>query len=116
MNEIEYNGKKIQYQIKKSKIKNLYIQIKEGKVIVKAPIKMPENYIKQFINKKSKWIYENLKKSEKQMKENIENKNEIKPEEIKKLQKIVEKYIQKYSQLIGINPKKVTIKKIKYAW
>ena len=65
MNEIKYNGKKIPYIIKKSKIKNLYIHIKEGQVIVKAPIKLKEEYIQEFINKKSKWIYENVKRYEK---------------------------------------------------
>ena len=33
MNEIEYNGVKIPYTMQKSKIKNMYIHIKEGKVI-----------------------------------------------------------------------------------
>ena len=54
MNELEYNGEKIQYYLKKSKIKNIYIQIKEGKVIVKAPLKIKDEYIKEVLNKKSK--------------------------------------------------------------
>ena len=64
MSEIKYNGEKIPYTIKKAKIKNLYIHIKEGQVIVKAPIKLKEEYIQEFINKKSKWIYENIKRYE----------------------------------------------------
>ena len=33
------NNSMLNYEIKYSKIKNVYIQIKEGKVIVKAPKK-----------------------------------------------------------------------------
>lgn len=111
MNEIEYNGEKIQYTIIKLRIKNLYIHIKDGNVIVKAPIKLKEKYIKEFVNKKSKWIYEKLKQSkEKKVEENIQTKD------IEKLKFIVEKNIQKYSKIIGICPNKVRIKDIKYAW
>lgn len=112
MNEIKYNGEKIPYIIKKSKIKNLYIHIKEGQVIVKAPIKLKEEYIQEFINRKSKWIYENVKRYEKKTK--IEQKIETK--DIEKLKNIIEKSVQKYSKNLKVVPNKVTIKDIKYAW
>lgn len=112
MNEIKYNGEKIPYIIKKSKIKNLYIHIKEGQVIVKAPIKLKEEYIQEFINRKSKWIYENVKGYEKKTK--IEQKIETK--DIEKLKNIIEKSVQKYSKNLKVVPNKVTIKDIKYAW
>lgn len=112
MNEIKYNGEKIPYIIKKSKIKNLYIHIKEGQVIVKAPIRLKEEYIQEFINRKSKWIYENVKRYEKKTK--IEQKIETK--DIEKLKNIIEKSVQKYSKDLKVVPNKVTIKDIKYAW
>lgn len=112
MNEIKYNGEKIPYIIKKSKIKNLYIHIKEGQVIVKAPIRLKEEYIQEFINRKSKWIYENVKRYEKKTK--IEQKIETK--DIEKLKNIIEKSVQKYSKNLKVVPNKVTIKDIKYAW
>lgn len=112
MNEIKYNGEKIPYIIKKSKIKNLYIHIKEGQVIVKAPIRLKEEYIQEFINRKSKWIYENVKGYEKKTK--IEQKIETK--DIEKLKNIIEKSVQKYSKNLKVVPNKVTIKDIKYAW
>ena len=59
MEAIEYNGEKIIYKLIRAKIKNLYIYIKEGKVIVKAPLKMKDEQIYEFINKKAKWIYNN---------------------------------------------------------
>ena len=112
MNEIKYNGEKIKYKIKKSKIKNIYIHIKEGQVIVKAPIKLKEEYIQEFINKKSKWIYENVKRYEKKPK--IEEKIEAK--DIERLKEIIEKSILKYSKTLQVIPNKIRIKDIKYAW
>lgn len=112
MYEIEYNGEKIPYEITKSKIKNLYIHIKEGKVIVKAPLKLKEKHIVDFVNKKSKWIYKNVKEVEKRVKkENI-----IKSEDIQKLEMIVNNSVQEYSEKLGISPNKVKFKNIKYAW
>ena len=110
MNEIEYNGEKIQYTLVKSKIKNLYIHIKDGKVIVKAPTMLKEKYIQEFINKKSKWIYEKIKQNKEKKEESIEAKD------VERLKNIVEKNIKKYSEIIGIHPNKVRIRDIKYAW
>ena len=45
MHEIEYMGKIIPYTIVRSNIKNMYIQVKGGEVIVKAPNKLKEKYI-----------------------------------------------------------------------
>ena len=112
MNEIKYNGEKIPYTIKKSKIKNLYIHIKEGQVIVKAPVRLQEKYIKEFINKKTKWIYENVKRYEQKPK--VEEKLDIK--DIERLKEIIQKSIQKYSKTLEVIPNKIRIKNIKYAW
>lgn len=112
MDEVEYGGEKIPYTLIRAKIKNLYIQIKEGKVIVKAPIRLKETYIQEFVHKKSKWIYEKVKQYN--AKEKIEEKIEL--EDVERLKNIVEKNIKKYSEIIGIAPNKVRIKDIKYAW
>ena len=44
--------KKIEYQIKYSKIKNIYIQIKEGQVIIKAPKRVNKKEIEQLAKEK----------------------------------------------------------------
>lgn len=112
MHQIEYNGEKIEYTLVKSKIKNMYIHIKDGKVIVKAPVKLKDKYIKDFINKKAKWIYEKLSKNK--LKSSRDDK--IEPKDIERLEKIVKISIKKYSLILGVNPQKVRIKRIKYAW
>ena len=112
MNEIEYNGEKIPYKMVKSKIKNMYIHIKEGKVIVKAPIRLKDKYIQEFINKKSKWIYENVKRYEQKPKKE----EKIEAKDVERLKFVIEKSIEKYSKTLYVMPNKVRIKDIKYAW
>lgn len=114
MIEIEYKTNKIQCIVEKSKIKNLYIYIKNGKVLVKAPFKLKDKEIEQFLNKKSKWIYENLHRNKKKIEQ--EQNIKITEKELEKLKQIVEKNIIKYSKALGKAPNNVRIKKLKYAW
>ena len=112
MNEIEYKGKKIPYILVKSKIKNIYIQIKDGQVIVKVPLRVKEQYINELVKKKSKWIYEKIEENKR--KTDIEEK--IEQKDIERLSKIIQKNVKKYSIELGVVPKKVRIRDIKYAW
>ena len=112
--KIKYNQETIQYELRKTKIKNMYIYVKEGKVIVKAPIRIENEKIYDFVNKKAKWIYENLKKQKQKIQENKET--QIQEKDIKRLEIIVKESIEKYSKLLKTMPQKVTIKDMKYAW
>ena len=112
MYKIEYNGEKIQYQIIKAKIKNMYIHIKEGNVIVKAPLRLKEKQIIDFVNQKSKWIFEKTKEMEYRKKEETV----IEKEDLQRLEDIVSRSIDEYSKKLGLTPNKVKIKFIKYAW
>jgi len=112
MNKLEYNGEKISYTLIKSKIKNLYIQIKEGKVIVKAPIRLKDEEINKFIKSKSKWIYEKLNEE----KQKIKIEENFTKEDIEELKYIVQKALEKYTKYLNVYPSKIRIKDIKYAW
>ena len=114
MIEIQYAGKSIPYTLQRSRIKNLYIYIKNGEVIVKAPLKLADKQIEKFLNKKSKWIYENLEKNKDKI--NKEKEEKIGKEDVERLQKIVKENIYKYSKILGKRPKKVRIRDLKYAW
>lgn len=52
------------YEIIRKKIKNVYIQIKDGKVIVRAPYKLNEKEIKKLVDEKKEWISKQLVKQE----------------------------------------------------
>ena len=111
---VQYEGKTIPYTLQRSRIKNLYIYIRNGKVIVKAPLRLSDKYIEEILNKKSKWIYESLEKNKNKAKKEKEEK--ITKEDVERLQKIVKENICKYSKILGKSPKKVRIRDLKYAW
>lgn len=112
MEEIQINGEKIQYKIIKSKIKNLYIYIKNGEVTVKIPTRISQKKGKEFVEKKAEWILEKVKEQQKQ----IQNEEKIEEQDIQRLAEIVEKQIKKYSEKFQIKPNKVRIREINYAW
>ena len=45
--------KNIEYQIKYSKIKNIYIQIKNGQIIIKAPKRVSKKEIEKLIEQRT---------------------------------------------------------------
>ena len=99
----------IEYEIKYSKIKNIYIQIKDGKVIVKAPRRVSKKEIEKILEQKSEWIQKTIEKgTKKQEKKPLYTKEEFK--------KIVEKHANELIKQTGLMPNKITIKQIKYAW
>ena len=68
----------MEYKIQYSKIKNIYIQIKEGKVIVKAPKRVTREEIERILKNKEKWINKSLDKDRKKgQKENLYTKDEF---------------------------------------
>lgn len=103
------NNKEIEYEIKYSKIKNIYIQIKNGKIIIKAPKRISKKEIEKIIEQKSEWIQKTLEKEiKKQKKKELYTKEEFK--------KIIEKNANELIKETGLKPNKITIKQIKYAW
>ena len=61
----------MEYKIQYSKLKNIYIQIKEGKVIVKAPKRVTREEIEKILKNKEKWINKSLDKDRKKDKKKI---------------------------------------------
>ena len=57
------NCKKIEYHIVYGKIKNLYIQVKDGTVIVKAPKHLSKKEIDNIVYKKRDWILKKLEET-----------------------------------------------------
>lgn len=70
MRKVKYKDILIEYDIIKSKIKNVYIQVKDEKVIVKVPYKLKEEQINKIVETKKDWIYKKLIESGKRKKEN----------------------------------------------
>ena len=99
----------LEYKIKYSKIKNIYIQIKDGKVIIKVPRSVSKKEIEKILEQKSEWIQKAVEKeTKKQEKKPMYTKEEFK--------EIVEKNANELIKQTALVPNKITIKKIKYAW
>jgi hypothetical protein len=63
--EIEMDfSKTLNYELVRAKIKNMYILIRDGKVIVKVPRSISDNRVIDFINSKEDWILKKLKEVE----------------------------------------------------
>ena len=101
----------LEYQIKYSKIKNIYIQIKNGQAIIKAPKRVSKKEIEKLIEQKAEWIKKSLEKEkekQKQSKQALYTKEEFK--------QIVTSNAKELINETGLIPNKITIKEIKYAW
>lgn len=101
--------KELQYEVIRSNIKNLYIHIKDGKVIVRAPKRFSQTQIEEVVNKKQKWIEKNLQKSEKRQ----ERKEQYTLDEFIE---IIQENVENLIELTGLRPNRVRVRKIKYAW
>ena len=109
MNAINYD--KIKYHIVYGKVKNLYIHIKNGEVIVKAPRFITKKYIDKIVEQKRNWILKKLEESKNKPEEREYTKTDI--ENLKtKLEYIFPELI-KQTNLV---PNKIRIRNIKYAW
>lgn len=60
MKKIRYENKTIAYTVNKSKIKNVYISIQNGEVVVNAPWYVTRNQIQDVVESKRSWIMRNL--------------------------------------------------------
>lgn len=99
----------MQYDLIRSNIKNVYIQIKDGKVIVKAPKRLSETQIDEIVRKKQDWIERNLQKSQKKQERKAKYTRE-------QFIQVVEENVKELMQITALRPKRVRVKEIKYAW
>ena len=99
----------IEYQIIRKNIKNLYISIKDGYVIVTAPKHVKEDEIKLLINKKKKWIEKKLQQINKK-----EQREDLYTEE--KFIEIVQRNAKDLINQTKLKPNKLRVRDIKYAW
>lgn len=99
----------LQYEVIRSNIKNVYIQVRDGRVIVKAPKRISESKIAEIIEKKQKWIEKAAQKS--LIKE--ERKEKYTKEEFLE---IIQQNFNNLVILTGLKPNKVRVRSIKYAW
>ena len=60
MKKIKYESQTIAYTVSKAKVKNLYISIQNGEVVVKAPWYVTASQIQDVVESKRAWIMKKL--------------------------------------------------------
>jgi hypothetical protein len=70
-------NEKIEYVLIRKKIKNVYIGIKDGQVVVRAPMRLSTNKIEELLNSKKDWIENKLNSKKEDRNINLKNKNYI---------------------------------------
>ena len=66
-----------EYEIERRKIKNVYICIKNGKIVVKAPIRISKSKIDELVTQKREWIERKIKNKEEDRLVDIKNKKYV---------------------------------------
>ena len=61
---IEIDGKRIEVDIIHKDMLNMYLRIKEGRIVVTCPYLMPDYKVYQFINSRKDWIRDHLQRME----------------------------------------------------
>ena len=103
----------MEYEIIRSKRRTMSLQVKrDGRVIVRAPLKLDVDVIKSFVSKHLDWI-----KKKQELVKNVHVAENFDKNQIKTLKeqtkKIVEPMLEKYSSLMGVSYEKVSINSAK---
>lgn len=106
-----YKNEQISYEMIRKRIKNIYIHIKEAKVIVTIPYKMEKEKAISVVEEKKKWIFDRVRKQKQNLKE-----EKMTEKELEILKQIVQEKIPFYAEKIGEYPNKVRIRDLNYAW
>lgn len=111
----------IQIHIRRKKIKNMYLRVKEdtGMVEVSAPLQMPDEKILRFVSERKAWIKDaQARITERKKKE--ENAPVIVPfmerEMRRNLKRKIMVFIEKYEPVMGVKSDGFTVKKMKTRW
>ena len=60
MGKIKYENKTIAYTVNKAKVRNFYISIENGEVVIKAPWYVSSSQIQDVVESKRQWIMQKL--------------------------------------------------------
>ncbi len=109
----------MKYNLERSSRKSISVQIKNGDIVVKAPLHMKRSDIDLFLENHRGWIEENLKKA-KAAKAEIEKAPPLTYSEIERLAEkalaFIPPRVEYYAQLLGVKYSKITVRNQKTRW
>jgi predicted metal-dependent hydrolase len=108
-----------QVQIIYSKRRSIVLQVKNGQVFLKAPLRTPTKFLEGLVAKKQKWIQDKIEVSKK-VYENKEDKKSISLETVRFYKKEFGAYLDEkvtlYAEQIGVTFNKISIRKTVSRW
>ena len=109
----------MEYKIVKSNRKTMAIEIKNGTVIVKAPLMMTNSAINTFVNDNIKWIETHLAKSE-AAKAKRDSVDKLTMDEVRELAnkalEVIPERVRYYAPLVGVTYGRITIRNQHTKW
>lgn len=109
----------MKYELIRSRRKTLSLQIKDGKLLVRAPLKTPIRQIESFISEHEAWIEKKLTESENSMKR-ASAAGYLTDADIKALaleaKKIIPERVEYFAEIIGVDYGRITIRCQKTKW
>lgn len=108
-------------ELVRSSRKSLVIQIgEEATVVVRAPLRMPEDRIRSLIREKSSWILEHEKKMKKRMQERKNEQCTFSEEQLEKMReqarRVIPGRVAYFAPLVGVTYGRITIRDQKTRW
>ena len=106
-----------EFELIRSSRRTIAVEIKGGKVIVRAPLRMSKEEIEKFISSKADWIKRHLEVSRQRQ---IVQKESFTPEQIQQLADAalqdIPQRVRKYAAIIGVTVGRITIRNQKTRW
>ncbi|MBQ3357246.1 MAG: M48 family metallopeptidase [Clostridia bacterium] len=109
----------MKYEIIRSNRKTLAAQIRDGKLIVRAPFRATAEEIERFVRKHRQWIETHLAKAQEAEKA-AQNTHKLTDEEVKALVdralKVIPERVAHYAPLVGVTYGRITIRNQRTRW
>lgn len=109
----------MEIELIRSRRKSLALEIRAGKVIVRAPLFAPKSLIDAFIRKNEEWIRRQFSRSAEQQSRvsSVNRLTEAQLAELKKQAKTVfAERVDYFAPLVGVHPGRITIRAQKTKW
>lgn len=111
----------MQYQLVRSKRKTIGIQVKDGQVIVRAPMRTPLAEIERFLIRSMDWIEKQQKKQAERKAEALANPVErLTRQELERLAqeavKVIPQRVAYYAPKVGVTYGRITIRNQRSRW
>lgn len=108
------------YKVIRSQRKTMAVEIhQDGQIVVRAPYRISQTRIRQFVEEKSDWIQKNLEKMQGKQQEKTQL-PKLSPEERERLQKAAgEVFLQRsryFAELLNVHFNRITIREQKTRW